>query len=83
VDVVISGRPVGGWPGGSILVAQVVLPASRRKSWTVLGADGVPVEAVEGFLAFLTDVERSPNTIKAYAHDLKDWFVFLAYRGLD
>jgi site-specific recombinase XerD len=49
----------------------------------VLGEDGVPIEPVEGFLAFLTDVERSPNTIKAYAHDLKDWWVFLAGRGLD
>ena len=37
----------------------------------------------ERYLAYLTDIERSPNTIKAYAHDLKDWFVFLAGRGLD
>jgi site-specific recombinase XerD len=66
-----------------VLVKQVVMPSSRRKSWTVLGEDGVPVEPVERFLAFLTDVERSPNTIKAYAHDLKDWWVFLAGRGLD
>ena len=49
----------------------------------MLGEDGVPVEPVERYLAFLTDVERSPNTVKAYAHDLKDWFVFLAGRGLD
>ena len=31
----------------------------------------------------MSDIERSPNTVKAYAHDLKDWFVFLAERGLD
>jgi integrase/recombinase XerD len=43
----------------------------------------VPVEPIERYLAFLTDVDRSPNTVKAYAHDLKDWFVFLAGRGLD
>jgi site-specific recombinase XerD len=59
------------------------MPASRRRSWTVLGLDGVPVEPVERYLAFLTDVDRSPNTVKAYAHDLKDWFVFLTGRGLD
>jgi site-specific recombinase XerD len=41
------------------------------------------VEPVERYLAFLTDVDRSPNTIKAYAHDLKDWFVFLDGWGLD
>ena len=66
-----------------MLVQQVVMPGSRRRSWTVLGPDGVPVEPVERYLAFLTDVDRSPNTVKAYAHDLKDWFVFLAGRALD
>jgi site-specific recombinase XerD len=65
-----------------MLVARVVMPDSRRESWTVLGPDGVPVEPVERYLAFLTDVERSPNTVKAYAHDLKDWFDFLGVRGL-
>ncbi|MGH3768134.1 MAG: site-specific integrase [Pseudonocardiaceae bacterium] len=66
-----------------MLVAHVVMPGSRRGSWTVLALDGVPVEPVERYLAFLTDVDRSPNTVKAYAHDLKDWFVFLAGRVLD
>ena len=27
--------------------------------------------------------QRSPNTVKGYAHDLKDWFGFLAGHGLD
>ena len=31
----------------------------------------------------LADTERSPNTIKAHAHDLKDWFVFLVEYGND
>jgi integrase len=31
----------------------------------------------------LASIERSPNTVKAYAHDLKDWFTFLGRRGLD
>ena len=66
-----------------MIVSQVVMPASRRESWTVLGEDGAPIEPVERFLAFLTDVERSPNTVKAYAHDLKDWFVFLTGRTMD
>ena len=52
-----------------MFVQQVVLPVSRRESWTLLGVDGVPVEPVERYLAFLTDVDRSPNTVKAYAHD--------------
>src|SRR5712691_4691026 len=34
-------------------------------------------------MAYLTDIERSPNTIKGYAHDLKDYWGFLGFRGLD
>lgn len=59
------------------------MPGSRAESWTVLGDDQVPVDPVERFLAYLASIERSPNTVKAYAHDLKDWFAFLAGRGLD
>ncbi len=65
-----------------MLVQRVLLPAARRESWTVLGDDG-PVQPIERYLAYLTDIERSPNTVKAYAHDLKDWFVFLTRQGLD
>jgi integrase/recombinase XerD len=54
-------------------VQRVAMPASRVPSWTVLGDDDTPVEPIE----------RSPNTIKAYAHDLKDYWTFLAHRGLD
>jgi integrase/recombinase XerD len=64
-------------------VARVVSPVSSRESWTVLGNDDAPVAPVERYLAYLTDIERSPNTVKAYAHDLKDWFSFLVERGLD
>ena len=31
----------------------------------------------------ISEARQSPNTIKAYAHVLKDWFSFLALRGLD
>jgi len=61
----------------------VVVAGSRRESWTVLGEGGAPLAPVERYLSYLTDVERSPNTVKAYAHDLKDWFVFLDARVLD
>ncbi|PIJ29385.1 integrase [Mycobacterium heckeshornense] len=64
-------------------VARVISLVSSRESWTVLGEDDAPVAPVERYLAYLTDIERSPNTVKAYAHDLKDWFGFLADRRLD
>jgi integrase/recombinase XerD len=66
-----------------VFVQRVVVPDSQRESWTVLGDDGRPVEAVERYLCYLSAIERSPNTVKAYAHDLKDWFVFLADRGVE
>ena len=64
-------------------VQRVAMPASRAESWTVLGDDDIPVGPVERYLAYLTAIGRSPNTIKAYAHDLKDFFTFLGWRGLD
>ena len=64
-------------------VQRVLMPGSEAESWTVLGDDQIPVEPVERFLGYLTSIEKSPNTVKAYAHDLKDWFTYLAGHGLD
>jgi hypothetical protein len=66
-----------------MLVHPVVIPGSGMRSWTVLGDDDVPVVPVDRFLAYLTDIGRSPNTVKAYSHDLKDFWEFLGLRGLD
>ena len=66
-----------------MLVHPVVIPGSGTRSWTVLGDDDVPVVPVDRFLAYLTDIGRSPNTVKAYAHDMKDLWQFLGFRGLD
>jgi integrase/recombinase XerD len=64
-------------------VQRVVMPGSGRESWTLLGHDLRPVEPVERFLAYLAAAEKSPNTIKAYAHDLKDWWAYLAGHRLE
>src|ERR1700757_3012496 len=62
-------------------VQRVVMPETEFESWTVLGDDQLPIQPVERFLAYLASIEKSPNTIKAYAHDLKDWFLYLAGPG--
>jgi hypothetical protein len=67
----------------TMLVHPVVIPGSGTRSWTVLGDDDVPVGPVDRFLAYLTDIGRSPNTVKAYSHDLKDYWEFISFRGLD
>jgi Phage integrase, N-terminal SAM-like domain len=66
-----------------MLVQRVLMPVSSLESWTVLGDAGGPVGPIERYLAYLAEIERSSNTVKAYAHDLKDWFEFLVVRGLD
>jgi hypothetical protein len=66
---------------GSCRVQRVV--EGGRGSWTVIGADRRPVEPVEAFLRWLTDTERSPNTVRAYAGDLRQFWEFLGGRGYD
>jgi transposase/integrase len=63
-------------------VQRVVMPVTGAESWTVVDADWVPVEPAERYLAHLAGIERSPNTVRAYAHGLRLWFEFLDGRGL-
>jgi integrase/recombinase XerD len=59
---------------------QRVLAPTGGESWTVIGGDLRPVEPVERYLAWLSRIERSPNTVRAYASDLKTYFAFLTAR---
>ena len=47
--------------------------------WNYLNAD---IEPVRRYLAYLDDVERSPNTLRAYAHHLKLFWDYLAWAKL-
>lgn len=63
-------------------VVRVRSAHDGRHSWTVLDdATGACVEPIEMFLAFLTMAGRSPNTVRAYAYDLRDFFSFMELRG--
>lgn len=48
----------------------------------MVGADAGVVEPVEAFLVQLHAMKRSPNTVRAYAHELWDWFEFCRQSGL-
>ena len=64
-------------------VQRVLMPGTEFESWTVLGDDHMPVEPIERFLSYLMSIDKSPNTVKAYAHDLKDWLTYLDRHGVD
>ena len=61
---------------------RVRMPSSGVESWTVVEPDGGPVELVDELLGWLTGIERSPNTVEAYARDLGLFWAFLDARRL-
>lgn len=67
--------------GRRVRVQRVVMPSGIESS-TVLTGGGLIVEPVDRFLAHLTAIDRSPNTVRAYAHDLRDYFQFLEHGEL-
>lgn len=62
-------------------VQQVMAPTGGV-SWTVIGSDLRQVDPVERYLAWLSAIERSPNTVRAYALDLKTFWMFLEDHGI-
>jgi site-specific recombinase XerD len=53
----------------------VLLP-SGAATWTVIGSDGLSIEAAEEYLDYLR-VSSSPNTVKSYARALALWWRWL------
>ena len=61
----------------ALSVQRLRPPGEERVSFTVLDSNGFPVTAIEAFLTFLEASGASPNTVAAYAYDLKDFFTWL------
>jgi len=72
----------GSWEGNRLPIQRVVMPVTGIESWTVVGGDGAVVAPVERYLAYLFALERSPNTVRAYATSLGLWFGFLGQAGV-
>ncbi len=64
-----------------MLVQKVLMPVTGAESFTLVTEEGEVVEPAERYLAYLAALERSPNTVRAYAVSLKLWFEFLARTG--
>ena len=60
----------------------MVMPVSGAQSWTVLDDSLQVVAPAERYLAHLAAIERSPNTVRAYAHSLSLWLGFLDRSGV-
>ena len=58
-------------------VQRVRLPETNRLSWLVLDDDFAPVQPIHAYLTFLHDLDRSPNTIRATAYHLKQFWSYL------
>ena len=63
-----------------VRVQRVVMPSGVESATVV--RDGALVDWVDRFFAHLTAIERSPNTVRAYAHDLRDFLAFLDSREI-
>ncbi len=64
-------------------VQYVRVSGVAHDAWLVLDDDDVPVEPIKEFLAYCQNIERSPNTLRSYAHHLKLYWEFLRDAKLD
>lgn len=66
-----------------MLVQKGKLPDSNRFVWIVLDDDYLPVEPIQKYIYYLDSLDKSPNTIRTYAHNLKLFWEFLKDKQLD
>ena len=58
-------------------VQRVRIPNSDKVTWSVLGDDYLPVKPIQQFISYLESIERSPNTIRSYAFNLRLYWEYL------
>ncbi len=46
--------------------------------WTVIDDNYLPIQPIQEFLTYLKHLERSPHTIRAYAHHLRLFWEYLS-----
>jgi hypothetical protein len=63
-------------------VVKVAEPGPGEPRVQLVSDQGEPVAEANGFLRLLAVRGYSPNTVRAYAHDLQKFFTFLDMRGL-
>jgi integrase/recombinase XerD len=66
-----------------MLVQKGQLPNSSRPIWLVLDDDYQPIEPISAYLRYLNSLEKSPNTVRTYAYNLKLYWEFLSHKQID
>jgi len=64
-------------------VQKALVPGTQQVTWMVLDDDYLPVKPIEDFVVYCENIERSPNTIRSYAHHLKLFWEYLHTANLD
>jgi integrase/recombinase XerD len=65
-----------------MLVQEGRLPNSTRPIWLVLDDNYQPIEPITAYLRYLDSLEKSPNTVRTYAYNLKLYWEFLHHQQL-
>lgn len=64
-------------------VQKAIISERGSIFWLVVDDEFIPIPPITDYLAHLKNVERSPNTLRAYAHHLRLFWEFLEERTLD
>lgn len=64
-------------------VQKAVIPDSEKVIWLVIDDNFLPIQPIQSFLTYLDNIERSPNTIRAYAYHLRLFWEFISLKKLD
>jgi integrase/recombinase XerD len=65
-----------------MLVQEGQLPNSTRSIWLVLDDNYQPIEPITAYLRYLDSLEKSPNTVRTYAYNLKLYWEFLQHKQI-
>ena len=58
-------------------VKKIKINNQSQDFWIVIGSDYFPIEQISLYLKYLHSTGKSPNTIRAYAYHLKEFWLFL------
>lgn len=60
-----------------------ISPETGKQFVLVLDSNYLPIKPVMAYLYYLENIERSPNTIKAYGRNLKLYWEFLEFKKIN